>query len=108
MALLKKIQASTLMETLVATVLIMVIFMVASLVLNNLFMNSIKNDTKQLMNRLNELEYLQQHKKIALPYDETYKQWRIQGIRHAENGKEVVAWSAKNQEGKVIDNTANR
>ena len=40
MVVLKKIKASTLMETLVATVLIIVVFMAASMILNNMFLNA--------------------------------------------------------------------
>ena len=65
------------METLVATVLIMVIFMVASMILNNLFFNTIKNNTRAITAKLNEIEYLYINKKIELPYNDDYKNWMI-------------------------------
>ena len=77
MVILKKLKASTLMETLVATVLIMVIFMVASMILNNLFFNTIKNNTRAITAKLNEIEYLYINKKIELPYNDDYKNWMI-------------------------------
>ena len=46
MAVLKKIKASTLMETLIATVLVVVTFLLASMILNNLVSNAIQSDTQ--------------------------------------------------------------
>lgn len=77
MAVLKKIKASTLMETLVATVLLVVIFMLASMVLNNLFSNTIKGNTRDIEVYLTELEYLYRNDKIALPYDTDFGLWTI-------------------------------
>lgn len=86
MAVLKKINASTLMETLVATVLIVVIFMIASMILNNLFSNSIKMNTRGIDNHLKELEYLHNYKKINIPYNDEYKIWDI-SIKEIEQGQ---------------------
>ncbi len=77
MAVLKKIQASTLMETLVATILIVLIFMIASMSLNNIFSNSIRYSTTDIEAYLNELEYLNINEKLLLPYNEAYKNWNI-------------------------------
>lgn len=77
MVVLKKIKASTLMETLIATVLIMVVFMVASMILNNLFSNSIKNNTRAITAKLNEIEYLYANDKVTLPYYDDYENWMI-------------------------------
>ncbi|MEP5340005.1 MAG: hypothetical protein ABJL44_07335 [Algibacter sp.] len=77
MVILRKIKASTLMETLVATVLIVVIFMIASMILNNLFSNSIKNNTRIIDAQINELEYLYANEKLNLPYYETINSWSI-------------------------------
>ena len=58
MVILKKIKASTLMETLVASVLIVVVFMISSMILNNLFSNTIKSNTRAIEAHINELQYL--------------------------------------------------
>lgn len=77
MAVLKKVKASTLMETLVATVLLVVIFMVTSLVINNLFSNTITYNTRPVITYLNELEYSYQHQQLPLPYTRVYDDWEI-------------------------------
>lgn len=77
MALLKKVNGSTLMETLVATVLIVIVFMMASLTFNQLFGNSIKNNTHGINNEIRKLAYLSQHQQIQLPYSTQYKDWDI-------------------------------
>jgi len=96
MVILKKIKASTLMETLVATVLIVIIFMIASMILNNVFSNTIKNDTSAIKTYLNELHYFQAHEKIQLPYQETYEHWNINVTRVSENNKNYIEFEAEN------------
>lgn len=65
------------METLIATVLIMVVFIVSSLILNNLFSNSIKNNTRGITAKINEIEYLYKNGKITLPFYDDYGFWEI-------------------------------
>lgn len=77
MDVLKKIKSATLVESLVATVLIVVIFVVSSLVINNLLLNGFNNNTTEIENRLYELEYEYQNKKIKLPYNESFQDWEI-------------------------------
>lgn len=110
MAILKKIKASTLMETLVATVLIVVVFMISSMILNNLFSNSIKNNTKAIETHLNELQYLYQHDKLLLPYHDNFKTWNISIASLKENGKVIIVFDAVNRnttktlERKILEN----
>lgn len=77
MAVLKKIKASTLMETMVATVLIVIIFMVSSLVLNALFGVQVNGNLQPLKNHLHQLEYHYQHHNISLPFYEVWNEWEI-------------------------------
>ncbi|WP_299112277.1 hypothetical protein [uncultured Winogradskyella sp.] len=86
MAVLRKIKASTLMETLIATVLIMVIFIVATMILNNLFSSGINNNTRAITAKLNEMEYIYKNDKITLPYYDDYNEWEIviQSIKDSE------------------------
>ncbi|WP_411032222.1 hypothetical protein [Spongiimicrobium sp. 3-5] len=77
MALLKRISASTLMETLVATVLIVIVFMISSLVLNSLFSNSLRQNTNVIDHRLNQLEYEYANGALVLPYYEDMGNWEI-------------------------------
>lgn len=90
------IKGSTLMETLVATVLIVLIFMLASMILNNLFSNTIKNSTQAIDNHLNELQYLQQHEQLMLPYAETYENWDVTVERYKENNQNLIEFEAMN------------
>lgn len=101
MVVLKKIKASTLMETLIATVLIMVVFMVASMILNNLFSNSIRNNKRAITAKLNETEYLYVNDKLDLPYYDDYEGWIISV--EAEAG--IINITAKNEKtNKILEN----
>ncbi|KAF2518531.1 hypothetical protein E0W68_09420 [Flavobacterium salilacus subsp. salilacus] len=85
MALLKKIQSATLIETLMATVLIVIVFIVASLILNNLLFNSFSRKTHDAETRIYELEYQIQHNAIKLPYHEEFGNWKIDITTEKEN-----------------------
>lgn len=91
-----RIKGSTLIETLVATVLIVLIFILASMILNNLFSNTIKNNTQAIDNHLNELQYLQQHQQLLLPYTETYENWDVTVERYKEDNKTLIEFEAIN------------
>ncbi|CAG2532849.1 hypothetical protein MAR621_03043 [Maribacter dokdonensis] len=77
MVVLKKIRASSLMETLVATVLIVIIFMISSMVLNNIISGNIRQNTEKIEERMNRLEYEFKNRAIALPYQEDFETWHI-------------------------------
>lgn len=85
MVILKKIKASTLMETLVATVLIVAVFMIASMILNNLFSNTIKNNTRAVDAQINELQYLYINKKLNIPYYDDFQSWEISVEKNDNN-----------------------
>lgn len=78
MALLKKIHASTLMETLVATVLIVLVFMASSMILNNLFANSIRQDQNNIRQELLRLQYSYQNGLLEIPYQTQEGDWTIE------------------------------
>lgn len=101
MVILKKVRASTLMETLVATVLIVVAFMIASMILNNLFSNTIKSNTQEINTYLNELQYFFFNNELQLPYYDDYKTWEvsINKSQYTEN-KNMVLFKAINKETK--------
>ena len=100
MAVLKKINSSTLMEALVATVLIIVVFVIASLVLNNLLLNSFATTTHKINYRLNELEYNINCGKLVLPYSENFEGWDI--TIEKDKSEKSVGISAINQVGKEV------
>jgi len=77
MDVLKKLKASTLIETLVATVLIIVVFMISSLTLNNILSGSIRKETGKINAYLNELHYNYLHKQIEIPYYDSFENWKI-------------------------------
>ncbi|SFC35788.1 hypothetical protein SAMN04487891_109158 [Flagellimonas taeanensis] len=86
MDVLKKVKASTLMETMVATVLIIVIFMLASLIMNSLFAAKMQENHASLDNYMDKLEYLHANGKIALPYYEERDGWKININNPERNG----------------------
>ncbi len=94
MVILKKVKASTLMETLVATVLIVVVFMLASMILNNLFSSTIKNNTKGIDAQLNELQYKYINDKLTLPYQTNFNQWQINIDSFKENNQNIIEFEA--------------
>ncbi len=102
MALLKKVKASTLMETLVATVLIVVIFMVSSLVLNNLMRTRAQNNADLAKERMHALEYQYKNKAIELPYYEDFESWEITILQKPMGQKTVIALEAKNITDQVL------
>ena len=99
MAVLKKIKASTFMETLVATVLIVVVFMISSIILNNVFSNTIKNDKREINTRLNELTYQISHNKLLIPYEEDFKSWSVSiELQKDKNNYLISATNQKNNQ----------
>ncbi|WP_409557563.1 hypothetical protein [Allomuricauda sp. SCSIO 65647] len=75
---MRKVRASTLMETLVATVLIVVVFMTASMVLNNLFANSIQLNDNKIRQELLRLQYQHQNEQLQVPYYAEFGPWQIE------------------------------
>jgi len=94
MVILKKIKASTLMETLVATVLIVVVFMISSMILNDVFSNTIKNNTGEIDAHLNELKYLYKHEKLTVPYQDDFMDWHIYIVPTHEKGSNTIVFEA--------------
>jgi ABC-type polysaccharide/polyol phosphate export permease len=97
----KKILASTLMETLVATSIILIVFVVASLILMNTFKSVVQRDTFSVQNRLEVLQYLNAHKKITLPYDETFEAYEIAIETTQEEGIQYTIYQAKKADQKT-------
>lgn len=96
MVVLKKVNASTLMETLVATVLIVVVFMIASMILNNLFSNTVKSNTREIDAHLSELQYQYLNDKLRIPFRDDYKDWQIAVDIYKTNDIVYVEFEGKN------------
>lgn len=97
MAVLKRIKASTLMETMTATVLIVVIFMVASLILNNLFENTTRYRTRDADYLLTKMEYQYSRGKLTLPLMEVQEDWQLTAEIIEVSGASYVEFQAKHQ-----------
>lgn len=96
MVVLKKVNASTLMETLVATVLIVIVFMVASMILNNVFSNMMKSNTRAIDAYLSELQYQYLNGKLRTPFRDDYNEWQITVDLFKINGIGHVEFEGKN------------
>ncbi len=96
MAVLKKIKASTLMETMVATVLIVIIFMIASLVMNTVFSTSINGNKQALKEKLSQLEYQYKNQLITVPYYEDWDVWQIEMLPQSAQDNNYILLEAKN------------
>jgi hypothetical protein len=92
MVVLKKIRASSLVETLTASVIIVVIFMIASFSFNNVFLNTIKSDDEQLTNRIQEIKYFTRYESIKFPFYEEREYWIIS----AEQKPDAVYFEVQN------------
>lgn len=92
MVVLKKIRASSLVETLTASVIIVVIFMITSFSFNNVFLNTIKSDDEQLTNRIGEIKYLTRYERIKFPFFEEREYWVIS----AEQKSDAVYFEVQN------------
>lgn len=96
MVILKKIKASTLVETITASVIIIIVFAIASLTLNNIFASTIKHNTNQLENYLYTLEYQYINKKLTLPYHATFENWELSIVKFEENNLQWIVFKAVN------------
>ncbi|MEN1784412.1 MAG: hypothetical protein AAGF77_04655 [Bacteroidota bacterium] len=99
MAVLKKVKASTLMETMVATVLIVVIFSVASLIMNSLTVAQSNANTNPVAQHLSKLRYAYKNQQITIPYVEDWKDWEISVSKVAETGT-WIRFNATHQDSK--------
>ncbi|MFD0963848.1 hypothetical protein [Pseudofulvibacter geojedonensis] len=102
MVVLKKIKASSLMETLVATVLIVIVFMLASLTLNNILYNSTRKETGKINVHINELHYNYIHKQIEVPYYSSFKGWKV-SIEKNEEDKLLYLEAKHSETNKIIE-----
>ena len=87
MAILMKVKGATLMETLTASVIIVIVFMMASLCINTIVKNTASKNSNEVLQRVKEVYYLNQHQKIKLPYSEDYKKWNV---KIAKNSVKVL------------------
>lgn len=106
MALLKKLNGASLVETLTASVIIVVVFMIASFSFNNVFLSSVRSDDNLLQNRLEEIKYLFQYEKISFPFFEEGDYWIISGEEIGEIGQFEIKnlRKGKNHEIKLLRN----
>lgn len=72
MAILKKIKASTLVETIVASVIILLIFGISSTLLNTIYKSSLQQDKSVLRYEIQKLKYHYDQGEIKLPYKEEH------------------------------------
>lgn len=97
MVILKKINASTLVETITASLIILIVFTIASLTLNNVFATTIKNDTNQIENHMYKLEYLFKHNKVVVPYKANFSNWQVSIFNEEINNLNWVVFKAEHK-----------
>ncbi len=96
MVVLKKVKASTLVETITASIIIIIVFAIASLTLNNVFASTIKNDTNQIENYIHKLEYEYVNNNFSIPYNEKHENWGISISKVEENNIGWLMFKAEN------------
>lgn len=89
MGVLKKIKASSLVETLVATVIVVLVFAIGSHTLNTLFVNSVISNTDPIEAQLRILEYKYMNGSIETPYYDDFKGWEI-SVEKVHKGKQSI------------------
>jgi hypothetical protein len=87
MVVLKKIRASTLVETIVASVIIVLIFGIASSVLNNVFKTALQSDKSNIYYEMERLTYLYKNNALKMPYTESFDGFNIV---LEENGESIL------------------
>ena len=97
MALLKRLKATTLMETLTAVLIVVLVFGIASLSLQNIYGAEVKNNDDVLRNRLKELKYQAQHNNLTYPFMEDNDKWNIYIENKTSNKVVTINWK-KGQE----------
>ena len=98
MAVLKKLRASTLMETLVATILIVVIFMLSSMLLNSLLINTNKYNDDIVKQELLLLQYQYKNGVLHLPYYSDLEHWEIEVVKEQSNAMSGILFVALHSE----------
>ena len=94
MALLKKIKASTLIETMVATVLIIIIFTMASMILNSIFASTLERNTSGISERLWRLEYEFKNGLIKIPHYGNWDAWEVEILKENNSNSQVLILQA--------------
>lgn len=77
MDVLKKIKASTLVETIVASIIIVLIFGIAMLIINNVYKSTLLTDTSLQNYELNKLMYQIKNKALSYPSTEEFEGFDI-------------------------------
>ncbi|MET1260654.1 hypothetical protein ABV409_15005 [Flagellimonas sp. DF-77] len=98
---MKKIKASSLMETLAATVLLVLLFMMASMVMNSVFLNSISQHDRAIRETLHQLQYRHAQGQLPLPYVETVGAWQVE-VRQGQAGETVYQASHENGAAQIL------
>jgi len=97
MVVLKKLRASTLMETLVATVLIVIIFMLSSMLLNTIFSNTLTSRNTEVKEHMRLLTYAYTNESVTLPYFEQVGDWEYTISQQTLNNNASVLLKAENK-----------
>ncbi|TMU55652.1 hypothetical protein [Flagellimonas algicola] len=94
MAVLKKLRASTLMETLVATILIVLVFMLSSMLLNSILTNTVGQNDELVRQEFLLLKYRYEHGTLPLPYYAELEHWEIAVVENEELNSSGVSFTA--------------
>lgn len=104
MVILNKLKASSLNEVIVATVIIMLVFGIAVATLGNLIINTGKQNTNGMENRLNELEYQYRNNLLKIPFAEEEENWDVDIRELKEEGEIFIEFEIKNKNNNKIIN----
>lgn len=72
MVVLKKLKASTLVETIVASVIILLVFGISSSIINQVYKTTLNNDKSKIDYQIDKLLYQYEHNAVLTPYKEEF------------------------------------
>lgn len=104
MVVLKKLKASSLVETIVSSIIILVVFTIALMILRNVFQFHTTSDRQVLKNKLNEIEYQSHIGDLKFPYFEEYRSYNIRVELEEINGQTEILLIAEDRDtGEIIN-----
>ena len=93
----KKVRASSLVETLIATVVIMIVFGIAMATVSNLLERTVRSNTRLIENELTKLEYLYRNGKVKVADQVEFQNWIVEVTQEKEGKLNFVVFKAKHK-----------
>ena len=94
---IKKVSASSLVETLIATVVIMIVFGIAMATVSNILERTVRSNSRFIENELTRLEYFYQNGQVKVPSQMEIQNWTVDIDLEKEGNIDFVVFTAKHK-----------